>query len=101
MVLEVKGGENVNISAVRDLRGVLERDNALMAGLIVRKPLSDRKAQNFKREMAAAGDLDVHGVKYPKMQILSVNDILEGKRFLTPSRVAGRGSAEPSLPLGM
>lgn len=35
MVLEVKGGGNVGISGVRDLRGVLERENVLMASLIV------------------------------------------------------------------
>ncbi len=100
MVLEVKGGETVNIESVRSLRGVLERDNALMAGLIVMEHLGDRKTANFKREMSEAGDLDVLGVKYAKMQMLTSQEILEGKRFITPSIARGKGSAQPSLPLG-
>ena len=100
MVLEVKGGKNVNISVVRDLRGVLERDNALMAGLIVMDDLGPRKTASFKTEMAAAGHLEVNGVPYPKMQMLTVPDILEGKRFLTPSVARGKVQAQPSLPLG-
>ena len=100
MVLEVKGGKNVNISVVRDLRGVLERDNALMAGLIMMDDLGPRKTANFKTEMAAAGHLEVNGVPYPKMQMLTVPDILEGKRFLTPSVARGKVQAQPYLPLG-
>ena len=42
MVLEVKGGSRVNVTVIRDLRGVLERDNALMAGLIVMEDLGGR-----------------------------------------------------------
>ena len=100
MVLEVKGGKNVSIGVVRDLRGVLERDNALMAGLIVMDDLGPRKTASFKTEMAAAGHLEVNGVPYPKMQMLTVPDILEGKRFLTPSVARGKVQAQPSLPLG-
>ena len=98
MVLEVKGGANVGISVVRDLRGVLEREEADMAGLIVMDPLGQRQAANFAREMAAAGDLDVMGVMYPRMQILTAQEILDGKRFLTPS-VAARGTGQAALPL--
>ena len=99
MVIEVKGGRNVGINVVRELSGVLDNDVALMAGLVVMEPLGDTKERNFRRFMAQAGDLDVLGVQYPKMQILTVAEILEGKRFLTPS-VAGRGLQQPALPLG-
>ena len=97
MVIEVKGGANVGIGVVRDLRGVLERDTALMAGLIVMQDLGDRKTKNFHREMAQAGDLDVRGVPYPRMQLLTVAEILEGKRFQTPGAV-GRHILEPRMP---
>jgi len=100
MVLEVKGGKNVGINDVRSLRGTLARDSALMAGLIILEPIGEQKMSNFKREMAQAGDLDVNGVKYEKVQILTVADILGGKRFDTPSRVFGRGKQDPVLPLG-
>ena len=97
MVIEVKGGANVGIGVVRNLRGVLERDTALMAGLIVMDDLGERKTKHFQREMAAAGDLEVRGVLYPRMQMLTVAAILEGKRFQTPGAV-GRQTLEPRMP---
>ena len=97
MVIEVKGGKSVAIESLRALRGVLESGVAKLAGLIVMDPLGDAKMRNFRRFMAEAGDMDMMGVKYPRMQILSVPEILEGRRFMTPS-VAGRGLAEPRLP---
>jgi len=102
MIIEVKGGKNVGINTIRDLRGALEREgeSVKMAALIVLEQLGDRKLNNFKKEMAQAGDIDYHGIKYERMQILTIADILDGKRFNTPSRVVGRGLAEPSLPLG-
>lgn len=96
MVISVKGGKP-NIADVRDLRGVLERDTALMAGLIVLDPPSERQAKNFEREMAAAGTLNILGIEYPRMQLLDVDSLLEGQRFHTPS-VAGKDLLEPQLP---
>ena len=100
MVIEVKGGKNVDIAVVRSLRGTLERDSALMAGLIVMEDLGERKTRNFEREMGALDDLDVNGVLYPRMQMLTVPEILAGKRFRTPSVARGRVVAQPVLPLG-
>lgn len=100
MVIEVKGGKNVTVSTIRDLRGVLERDNALMAGLIVMDLPKERQLRNFNCEMASAGDLNILGVQYPRMQILSVQEILDGKTFKTPSVARGQGVAQRSLPLG-
>ena len=98
MVIEVKGGANVGIGVVRDLRGVLEREDAEMAGLIVLQEPGEKKRASFGRELAAAGDLEVHGTTYPRMQLLTVSEILEGKRFRTPSAV-GRGSRQQPLAL--
>ena len=98
MVIEVKGGENVTIGVVRDLRGVLERDDAEMAGLILLRDLSERKRNNFLREMGAAGEMDAYGVRYPRMQLLTVEQILDGARFKTPS-VAAKGTGQAALPL--
>ena len=100
MVIEVKGGKNVNKEVVRSLRGVLDRDQAKMAGLIIMENLGDRKTKNFLQEFADLGMLDVNGVKYPRMQLLTVTDILSGKRFLTPSVAKARMIAQPSLPFG-
>ena len=100
MAVEVKGGKNVNIGIVRELRGVLERDEAEMAGLIVLEPVEGRKLTNFKREMASAGYLTEYGTEYPRMQMLSVPEILDGTRFNTPSVVGRRESSQQSLDYG-
>ena len=100
MVIEVKGGANVGIGVVRDLRGVLERESAEMAGLIVMEDLGNRKRNNFAKEMVMAGDLDVPGISCQRMQMLTVQEILAGKRFLTPSVARSKGLAQPSLPIG-
>ena len=97
MAVEVKGGANVTIESLRALKGVLDYDTALMAGLIVMQPLGDVKARNFNRFMADAGMVELWGNEYPKMQMLTVEEILEGKRFATPT-VVGRGTANPRLP---
>ena len=89
MVVEVKGGATVNVTDWRALKGVLSRDEALMAGLITMEPLGDTKARNFVREAADLEPVLILGIEYPRMQILTVGEILEGKRFTTPT-VAGR-----------
>ena len=88
MAIEVKGGQEVSIRDLRVLRGVLENDDALLAGLVIMDNLGDRKEQNFRRFMAEAGDMDVLGLKYPRMQMRSVLEILDGKGFDTPGAVA-------------
>ena len=42
--------------------------------------------------------LDAQGITHPRLQLLTVQDLLEGKRFQTP-RVAARGgrSHQPDL----
>ncbi len=62
---------------------MLDNDEALIAGLIVMEPLGVVKSRNFHRFMADAGDLDVSGVNYARMQMLTVEDILDGKGFNT------------------
>ena len=97
MVLEVKGGANVTIRDLRALKGVLGNDDALMAGLIIMAPRGDVQTRNFEQFAASAGTLDVLGVSYPRLQMLTVPEIIEGKRFHTPT-VAGRHVAQPVLP---
>ena len=61
-------------------------------------PGKRRQATNFVALMAEAGDLDVLGVKYPRMQMLTVPRILAGERFLT-STVAARSLSATSQSL--
>jgi site-specific DNA-methyltransferase (adenine-specific) len=85
MVLEVKGGSNVGIEMVRSLRGTMEREQFAMAGLILLEELPAQKQKNFASEMAEAGLLEAYGKQYPRMQMLTTREILEGKRFDMPS----------------
>ena len=87
MVIEVKGGANVGITVLRQLAGVLENDQALMAGLIYMEPLGDRKTQSFNRFAGEIGDVELLGTPFPRLQLLSVEEILDGKRFNTPLRL--------------
>ena len=97
MVIEVKGGRTVSIRDLRALHGVLENGEALLAGLIVLNPLGTTQARNFARFAARAGTLDVLGYEYPRLQVLTVAEILDGRAFATPS-VVGRHEAQPVLP---
>ena len=97
MVVEVKGGANVNIVDLRALKGVLDYDTALMAGLVIMEPLGPVKERNFIRFMADAGAVELWGNEYPRMQLLTVGEILDGKRFRTPT-VAGRHELSPRMP---
>lgn len=94
MVLEVKGGKHISIGDVRALKGVLDNDNALMAGLIVMNKPNKRQLRNFNLFMARTGVLTINGFDYPRMQLLSVEEIFEGKSFATPS-VVGIADNQP------
>ena len=98
MVIEVKGGKHVTIADLRALHSVLEREEALMAGLIIMHPLGDTKRRNFARLIGEAGDIEIHGIQYSRVQILTVEDIFAGRRFVTPGAVA-RGSSQHPLAL--
>ena len=45
-----------------------------------------------------AGGVEVLGNRYPRLQILSVEELLRGERFRTPSPAA-RGSSQQNMPL--
>ncbi|MCY3727509.1 MAG: hypothetical protein OXF97_00735 [Nitrospira sp.] len=67
-----------------------------MAGLILMEKPGLTQLRNFRREFSKAWSLEVLGVSYPRMQMLTVREILIGKHFQTPT-VAGRKAAQPGL----
>jgi DNA modification methylase len=90
MVLSVKGG-GVRPTDIRDLRGVLEREEeALLAGFIsLQEP-----TKAMREEASRADTLEYGGTIYPRIQLLTVADILEGKhQFNTPSKVGIKGQS--------
>lgn len=85
MMLQVKGGKHVRPTDVRDLRGVLEREpTAEMAGFLSIAP----PTKAMLSEAAEAGTYEYAGVQYPRIQFLTTEDVLAGKReFQMPTRV--------------
>jgi site-specific DNA-methyltransferase (adenine-specific) len=86
MVLSVKGG-NIKPADIRDLRGVLERErDVAMAGFIsLQKP-----TKAMAQEADEAGYYEYQGVRYPRIQLLTVADIFEGKQWRCPSVVKAK-----------
>lgn len=87
MVISVKGGK-LRPTDVRDLRGVLEReDTAKLAGFIsLQEP-----SKAMREEASRAGMYDYNGVEYPRIQFLTIADMLIEKReFQTPSKMSSR-----------
>lgn len=98
MMLQVKGGKTVRPTDVRDLRGVLEREgNAEMAGFLSMAPPS----KAMLAEAAEAGTFEYGGLQYPRIQFLTIEDVLVGKReFYMPTRVNTKlSTGQGSLPL--
>ena len=81
MVLSVKGG-NIKPADIRDLRGVLERETETeLAGFLsLREP-----TKAMLQEADAAGYYEYQGIKYPRIQLLTVKDIFDGKKWYCPS----------------
>ncbi|MDE2776520.1 MAG: site-specific DNA-methyltransferase [Chloroflexota bacterium] len=85
LALEVKGGTNVGIAAIGYLGAVLRYDNVQMAGLIILHEPGKQQEKNFKQKMALVGEIEIEGRIYPRMQMLTVREILDGARFAMPS----------------
>jgi site-specific DNA-methyltransferase (adenine-specific) len=81
IIISVKGGENVGVQMVRDLRGVIEREEAEMGILVsLAEPTGPMKS-----EAAAAGFVSksAHG-RLPRLQIVTIADILDGRPAKLP-----------------
>lgn len=97
MVLSVKGG-TVRPTDIRDLRGVLEREKEVeLAGFISLK----EPTKAMWEEASTAGVYEYQGTAYRRIQLLTVRDILEGKRmFDTPTRLGSRiKTGQTALPI--
>jgi hypothetical protein len=92
--------------SVRDLRGVIEREKAEIGVLISMEP----PTKPMMKEAAEAGCYQPPGLtdKYPRIQILSVAELLAGKKIEYPRLLdvtfkkapKARKAAEEQMPLG-
>ena len=93
MKISVKGGKNIKKDDLRALAGIIDAEDYPMGGLITRKTLGRIQRQNFLDFCRTKGEIEIGGVSYPRLQILSVEEIFYGKRFNTPI-VRGRATSD-------
>lgn len=93
MKIEVKGGKTIRINDLRALAGVIDEEDYPMGGFITRKTLGRVQRQNFLDFCNTKGTVEIRGVHYPRLQILSIEEIFEGKSFNTPL-VRGRSQTD-------
>jgi len=85
IILQVKAGKT-GPGHVRDLKGVLDREDAQIGVLITMQ----EPTQSMRTEAASAGFYEsvAYQRKYPRLQILTVGDLLDGKRIDYPPRTS-------------
>lgn len=84
MKLEVKGGNTIRIESLRALAGIIDEQDYPMGGFISRKTLGRMQKRNFNDFCRTKGTIFIDGKEYARLQVLCVEEILNGKRFDTP-----------------
>ena len=73
-VISVKAGDNVGVAMLRDLRGVMERENADIGVFLTLTP----PTKPMIAEAAAAGQFNMDGfAPVPKLQIVTIEDAIQ------------------------
>jgi site-specific DNA-methyltransferase (adenine-specific) len=75
-IVSVKGGDNVSVAMVRDLAHVVEREKARIGVFIT---LADSTGP-MRTEAVKAGYYETLYGKYPKIQILTIEELFAGKQ---------------------
>jgi hypothetical protein len=80
VIVSVKGGANVNVGMVRDLGHVMEREGAKIGlFLTLAEP-----TEPMLKEATRAGYYETEFGRYPKLQILSIEQLFNGATPLIP-----------------
>ncbi|MFC8854807.1 DNA methyltransferase [Streptomyces sp. NPDC057144] len=81
-IVSVKGGKGLTPSMVRDLEGVVAKTKKAEIGILI---TLHRSTKGMREAANTSGSYtDWVGNKYPKIQILSVEELLSGKRPKLP-----------------
>jgi site-specific DNA-methyltransferase (adenine-specific) len=96
IILSVKSGR-VNVSFVRDLRGVIEREKAEIGVLLA----LEEPTRPMMSEAASAGFYRSPWGNHPRLQILTIAEILNGKGidYPHPSNVTFKRAPKAETPL--
>jgi adenine specific DNA methylase Mod len=86
VVVSIKGGQNVSVQMIRDLKGVIEREKAAVGLFITLVP----PTKPMIAEAASAGHYQSpHHGDFPRLQILTIDDLLDGKKAQFPDMSYG------------
>lgn len=92
VLVSVKGGKSLAPAMVRDLRGTLERERAELGMLVTRLPITAGMASEIQHS-----GLFTHpatGQRYPRLQAVTIGDLLSGTRPVLPPTVLPYVSAQ-------
>lgn len=78
-IVSVKGG-GIKSGDIRDLKGTMDREKAAIGLFLTLKP----PTREMEREAAAAGFYETGGKKFPRLQILTAEQILDNRRPQVP-----------------
>lgn len=92
IILSVKAG-HVTVAQVRDLRGVIEREKAAIGVLLS----FEEPTGPMRREAAGAGFFETRWGRFPRLQLLTVGELLQGKRIDYP-RLTGADRTHKQAP---
>ena len=84
MVLSVKGGRTLTPAFVRDLRGTMENESGAEIGGFI---CLGQPTKGMREVESQAGMWNYLGKDYQMLQIRTIEDLLQGRGFDTPSRV--------------
>jgi len=96
IVFSVKSG-HVGSNQVRDLVGVVKRENAAIGVLISLNP----PTRDMREEAAIAGfyvSSELGGKKYPRIQLLTIEELLNGRKVECPPFVREQGNVSFKKP---
>lgn len=78
IIVSVKGGKNINVSMIRDLRGTMEANKADMGFFITLTP----PTKQMEQEAVKAGFYQAgNGKEYPVIQIFSIEGLINGNEY--------------------
>lgn len=96
VLVSVKGGKTVNPAMVRDLRGTVEREKTAMGVLVTMTEPTPGMAKEAKQSGQYEHELTGH--KYPRIQIVTVKQLLDDHGPDMPTAILPYVKAKPRDP---
>ncbi|MHB9072174.1 MAG: DNA methyltransferase [Desulfobaccales bacterium] len=99
VIIQVKSG-HVSVSQVRDLKGVMEREKAAIGAFITLMPPT-RQMRDEATEARHYEPESLPGLRFPRLQILTIAELFAGKSLLYPRLGTGTFKKAPRKRKGL